>query len=299
MATKLLAKPPGSVSPGHIKGVLFGKPGVGKTWTALSFPACYFLDVENGARLSHYTDRLVNSGGVYMGAEDGSQDFETVINQVIALCTEKHAFKTLVIDSITKLFELEIAREAERLGSKDAFGASKKPAIAHMRRLVVWLGRLQMNVWLIAHETSEWGVVDGQRTEIGKVPSIWPTLIHELDLTLQVRMHTAKRRDAAVYKSRLLGFPANDVIILQDGVDKGYESIAERFGKDFIEAKATQIILATSDQIEQITKLFAALNLSEDQISKGLSRRNAESIAELSMDDAAKIITELRSKIEV
>ena len=136
MPTKLKAINPQLVKPGHLKGVLFGKPGAGKTWTALGFPGVFLIDTENGARLAHYTEKLVASGGVYLGPSEGSQDFETVINQIIALSTEKHPYKTLVIDSITKLFELEIAREAERLGSKDAFGASKKPAVAHMRRLV-------------------------------------------------------------------------------------------------------------------------------------------------------------------
>lgn len=297
--SKLKAKAPGSVTPGHLKGVLFGKPGVGKTWTALSFPACYYVDVESGARLSHYTEKLVASGGVYLGPSEGSQDFETVINQIIALSTEKHPYKTLVIDSITKLFELEVSREAERLGSKDAFGASKKPAVAHMRRLVSWLGKLDMNCWLIAHETSEWGVIDGQRAEIGKMPSIWPGLIYEIDLTLQIRMHSAKRRDAMVYKSRLTGFPQNDVVVLQDGLDKGYDEIAARFGKDFIEAPSVAIDLATKEQTEQIKKLFAAMNLTDEQIEKGLSKRNVESIAELSSQDAATIINELKSKIEV
>lgn len=299
MPTKLKAINPQLVKPGHLKGVLFGKPGAGKTWTALGFPGVFLIDTENGARLAHYTEKLVASGGVYLGPSEGSQDFETVINQIIALSTEKHPYKTLVIDSITKLFELEIAREAERLGSKDAFGASKKPAVAHMRRLVSWLGKLDMNCWLIAHETSEWGVIDGQRAELGKMPSIWPGLIYEIDLTLQIRMHNAKRRDAVVYKSRLTGFPQNDVIVLQDGQDKGYEEIATRYGKDFIEAAPVAVDLATPEQVEQITKLFAAMNLTDEQIAKGLAKRNVESIKELSTTDAATIITELKAKIEI
>ena len=297
--TKLKAISPQLVKPGHLKGVLFGKPGAGKTWTALGFPSVFLVDCESGARLPHYTEKLVASGGVYLGPSEGSQDFETVINQIIALSTEKHPYKTLVIDSITKLFELDVAREAERLGSKDAFGASKKPAVAHMRRLVSWLGKLDMNCWLISHETSEWGVIDGQRSELGKMPSIWPGLIYEIDLTLQIRMHNAKRRDALVYKSRLTGFPQNDIIILQDGVDKGYEEIATRYGKDFIEAAPVAVELATPEQVEQITKLFEALNMSEDQIAKILTKANAETIAEIDTATAGKLITWLKQKTEV
>lgn len=86
-----------------------------------------------------------------MGPEEGALDFETVIGQLQALASEDHPFKTVVIDSITKLFNTAVANEAERLGAKDAFGASKKPAVAFMRRLVAWIQRLDMNVVLISH----------------------------------------------------------------------------------------------------------------------------------------------------
>lgn len=301
MNAKLKAKSPELASPGHIKGVIFGKAGAGKTWLALNFPKPYYIDTESGARLRHYTEKLSQSGGAYLGTDYGSQDFETIIEQVIALATTKHEYKTLVIDSITKVYQLAIAREAERLGSKDAFGASKKPAVAYMRRLVSWLSRLDMNVWLIAHESTEWGNdASGQRAEIGKIPDVWDKLIYELDLTLQVRMHNAKRRDALVYKTRLLGFPANDQIVLQEnGIDRGYDEIAARYGKDFIESEVKSIELATPEQCELLTKLFDRLQLTEDQIQKSLAKRGAETVQELNESEASAIINELKKKVEI
>lgn len=298
-SSKLKAKAPVNIDPGHIKAVLFGKSGVGKTWLALNFPAVYYIDTEGGAKLKHYTEKLIASGGAYLGAEDGANDFNVIIDQVIALATEKHKFKTLVIDSITKPYLTAIANEQERLGDKDAFGASKKPAVAQMRRLINWLSRLDLNVFLIAHEISEWGLVGSQRQEIGKTPDVYDKLIYETNLVLQIRAHSATRRDAVVYKSRLTGFPQGDLIVLQDGADRGYDAIAERFGRDFIEAEVTTIELATPEQVEQIKKLFEALNLTDEQIAKGLAKRAVENIAELSTKDAATIIAELRSKTEV
>jgi AAA domain len=297
--SKLKAKAPELTNPGHIKAVLFGKSGSGKTWLALNFPSVYYIDSESGARLPHYTEKLSQSGGAYLSVHDGANDLNTIIEQVQLLATEKHQYKTLVIDSITKPFMTAIANEQERLGDRDAFGASKKPAVAQMRRLINWLSRLDLNVFLIAHEVSEWGLVNGQRTEIGKVADIYDKVIYETDLVLQVRAHSAKRRDAVVYKSRLLGFPTNDVILLQDGEDRGYEAIADRFGRDFIEAEGKTIELATPEQAAQIKKLFEALNLTEDQIGKGLAKRSVETVAELSTKDAATIITELKAKTEV
>ena len=150
--SKLKAVDPKSADPKKPKLLIFGKPGAGKTWGSLDFPGCYFIDCEGGANLGHYTDKLKKSGGMYMGPEQGSMDFQAVIEQVQALATEDHNFKTIVIDSVSKLFNTAIATEAERLGDKNAFGADKKPAVANMRRLVNWLSRIDMNVILIAHE---------------------------------------------------------------------------------------------------------------------------------------------------
>lgn len=297
--SKLKAKPPESIDPGHIKAILFGRPGAGKTWLALGFPTPYYIDTEGGARLLHYTERLTKAGGSYMGPSEGANDLASIVEQVQALATEQHDYKTLVIDSISKPFMTAIANEQERLGDKDAFGASKKPAVAQMRRLINWLQRLDMNVFLIAHEVSEWGLVNGQRTEIGKTADVYDKLLYDLDLTLQIRAHSAKRRDAVVFKTRLTGFPAGDVIMLQDGEDKGYEEIASRYGRDFIEKTAEPIQVATADQVDQIKKLFDALNMPEEQITKLLTKANAETVAEMDSQTAGKLIAWLKAKIEV
>ena len=293
----LKAKKPSLENPGHIKCVIFGRSGVGKTWLALNFPKPFYMDCEGGARLAHYQQKLIESGGGYYGPQQGANDLDNIIEQISALASEKHEYKTLIIDSITKPWLTEITNEQERLGDRDAFGASKKPAVAKIRRLINWIGRLDMNCFLIAHEVSEWGMVGNERKEIGKAPDIYEKLIYELDLTLQVRAHSATRRDAIVYKTRLTGFPHNDVIILQDGTDKGYESIAERYGRDFIEAENKAIELATPEQVDRIKILFEALNLTEEQISKGLARKNAEVIADLSASDAQIIIDDIQKKL--
>ncbi len=126
--SKLGAVDPKAAEPSRPKITVFGKPKVGKTWGALDFPSVYYIDTEAGADLAHYTDKLKKSGGMYFGREQGSQDFATVIEQVKALATEKHPYKTLVIDSLSKIYNMEINKEAERLGDKDGFGASKKPS---------------------------------------------------------------------------------------------------------------------------------------------------------------------------
>ena len=47
--SKLKAKDPVNAEPSKPKMLIFGKPGVGKTWGALDFPSCYYIDTEGGA----------------------------------------------------------------------------------------------------------------------------------------------------------------------------------------------------------------------------------------------------------
>lgn len=178
--SKLKAKDPSAAKPSKPKILIFGKPGVGKTWQALDFPSVYYIDTEGGANKPEYLDKLRVSGGVYMGPEDGSLDFPTIIEQVKALCSEKHSYKTLVIDSISKVFNHAVALEAERLSEqqkKNEWGLDRKPAVAFMRRLVAWLSKLDMNVILIAHSKAEWGTdATGERKEIGQTYDGWDKL---------------------------------------------------------------------------------------------------------------------------
>lgn len=290
--TKLKAKTPGESAPGHIKQLLFGPSGVGKTWFALSFPKPYYIDTEGGADLAHYQKRLANAGGVYMGPNEGTLDFDTVIGQMQALATEKHDYRTLIIDSVTKLYQTCIANEAERLGDKDAFGASKKPAVANMRRMISWAMRLDMNVLFVAHETNEWGLnpKSGQREEIGKLPDIFDKLIYELDLTLHLQKR-GPQRIAIVRKSRLLGFPEADTFPLE------YTEFATRYGKDFIEAESKPIVLASAEQVAEITRLLDVVKLADGEFEKLLTKANAENIQELNEDQAAKTLAWLTKKI--
>ena len=292
ITSKLKGRDPMAAEPRKPQMVIFGPSGVGKTWFSLAFPSVFYIDTEGGASRTHYMERLSKSGGVYLGPEDGANDFETIISQVKALATEKHKFKTLVIDSITKPFISSIASEGERLGDKNAFGADKKPAVQSMRRLIAAVHRLDMNVIFVAHEKAEWGQdATGQRVEIGKVADAYEKLIYELDLALQV-VKRGPSRVAVVKKSRLVGFPESESFKLD------YPEFAERYGKDIIEKAASQIVLATAEQVAEIKRLVDLLKVDQATVEKWLEKANAETFEEFNTDQAAKIITSLETKLK-
>ena len=106
MTASIPGRPPKATKIGKPKIMLSGLAGVGKTWLAMDFPNVFFIDTEGGGELGHYQEKLELAGGRYFGREDGSQDFGNVINTVQWLAANPHEYKTLAIDSFTKLIRL-------------------------------------------------------------------------------------------------------------------------------------------------------------------------------------------------
>jgi hypothetical protein len=288
--SRLRAVAPQTAAPSKPKILVFGKAGVGKTWVAMDWPSCFFVDTEGGANLPHYTERLDRSGGVYLGPDQGSTDFATIIEQVKALATERHPYRTLVIDSVTKVFTLEIAREAERLGDSDKFGASKKPAVSYMRQLIAALMRLDMNVILIAHEIEQWGQDErGNRVVVGTTFDAWPKLEYELHLALHITKQGPSRY-AQVRKSRLIGFPEGTRF------PWSYAEFAERYGRDVIEKAVTPVELATPEQIAEAERLIDTVKMPDGWLEKCFSAANVDALAELDTDKIAKLINAMKER---
>lgn len=296
---KLKAIAPLEVEPGKFKGLFYGRAGAGKSWLALGFPKPFYCDVEGGSRLGHYMKKLADAGGIYFGPDQGANDFEELIEQVKALATEKHEYKSLVIDSISKIFNSAVAKESERLGSGDVFGKSKKGPINQMRRLLSWIEKLDMNAIIIAHSTPEWGLVNGQRQEIGEQPDCWSKLAFELDLVVRIENPTKGIRTGTVVKSRLLGFPEYSRFDIQNGEkDVGYEEFSKRYGRDFIEGAVKPVEISSPEQVAELDRLVGVLKVDESEIDKWLGKANAESFSDLTSEQANKLIAHLKKKID-
>ena len=285
---------PKAATPSKPQIIIFGKSGVGKTWGALDFPNCVYVDTEGGANLSHYTDKLSASGGKYFGPKQGALDFRTVIELAQDLATEKHPYKTLVIDSFSKLYNNEIALEGERLeesGTKNEFGRDKKPAVNLTKRLMSWLARLDMNVILICHQKDEWGKdAKGERSQIGVTYDGHEKQEYDLHLCLQITKQGPDRK-AFIRKSRLTGFPDGS------SFKWSYAEFAERYGKDIIEAEAKPITLATPEQVAEIVRLLEVVKIDPADIDKWKAKAGAETFAEFTTEQAAGVIGALTKKL--
>ena len=274
--------------------LIYGPPGVGKTWQAIRFPGVYFFDHEQGADLDHYRIQLKESGGAYFGPDQGSLDFETVIEQVQALATVQHPYGTMVFDSITKLFNSAIIDEQERLGDKDAFGASKKGPVRQIARLLKWVNRADMNAIFICHQKDEWGKDEkGNREVVGYTFDGWEKLAFELHLLLrisQIGSGDSARRFAHVGKSRMLGFPSGQRF------DWTYEDFAERYGRDVIEKASKPIVLATEEQVAEVHQLLETVKVSDDFAEKCFKKANVDDWPEMEAEHIVKVIDALQCR---
>lgn len=285
----LKAIEPKDVQPSRPKILIFGPAGVGKTWGALDFPSVYYADVEGGADGKRYVDKLRASNGMYFGPEEGAQDFDALIEEVITLSTVEHPYKTLVIDSFSKLFNTQVATTEERMkkaGEKPAFGNEKKEAVAQTRRLIRYLDRLDMNVILICHEKTLYQ--NGETA--GMTFDGWDKLRYELQLCLRITKQ-GPLRIATVDKSRYESFPD------ASNFPWSYKEFADRFGKEVIESQSHTIAFATAEQIAKIKELLEIVRASPEDAEKLLKKAKAEAWEEVPTEQIQTWIDSLKERI--
>jgi hypothetical protein len=152
---KLRYVKPEIVKPSKPKFMLSGKSGVGKSEFALNFPKPFYMDTEGGATREQYMAKLIESQGVYVGKDLGTQDFNSVIEQIKTLASTKHEFKTLIIDSFSKLYNIAAAEAEERIGND--YGRDRKEANKPTRQLLRWIDKLDMTTILICHQKDKVG----------------------------------------------------------------------------------------------------------------------------------------------
>jgi hypothetical protein len=94
----MMAKKP-EVKEKRLKLFLFGAPGSRKTTSALQFPKSVLIDMERGSE--EYGKTINKAGSVVLKTTDP----EEVMAQVKELLTEKHEFRTLIIDPMTIYYQ--------------------------------------------------------------------------------------------------------------------------------------------------------------------------------------------------
>src|SRR3954447_20428196 len=190
----LRARKPEAVNK-RLKLFMFGPAGVGKTTAAIQFPNSYIIDAERGAE--NY-DKLVTASG---SAVFQTNDINEVISEVKTLLTERHEYKTLVIDPITTIYNDLLEKCELKVGTD--FGRHYGEANKTMKRLANLIMALDMNVVVTAHSKKEYG--DNLKL-LGHTFDGWRQLDYWFDLVIELgkkgRGKEAKRV-AKVVKTRI------------------------------------------------------------------------------------------------
>jgi RecA/RadA recombinase len=285
----LKAKKPEVVKESKPKFMISGKSGVGKTMFALEFPSVYFIDVEGGAVRKQYAERMAKNGGVYFGKDEGSQDFQSVINEIRQLATVKHEYRTLVIDSFSKLYNIAAAIAEEKSGSD--FGKDKKEANKPTRQLIRYLDELDMTVILICHGKDKWVRQGKEVVNEGTTFDGYDKMEFELDLWIEI-LKTGKNRNFVVKKTRVSTFEEGTLHALD------YKTFADMYGKDVIEQQSVPIKLATPEQVSQLTNLLTIVKVEDDTVAKWLAKAAVQDFSEFNEDQINGCIAFLQKKIK-
>ncbi len=262
--------------------MFYGSSGVGKTTAAIAFPRVYLIDTERGSENSQYTDKLSKNGGVIFQ----TSDFDDVITEVKSLLTEKHEYKTLVIDPLTTLYNDLLDKSALKNGTE--FGRHYSEANKKVKHLMNLLLRLDMNVLITSHSKNEYGQ---NLSVLGSTFDCYKKIDYLMDLVFEISKR-GKDRVAIIKKSRINAFPDSETF------NFSYEEIARRYGKDILERDAIAQELATDEQVKELVRLIDLIKVPVEISQKWLDKSCSEKWEEMPRDAIQKCIEYLSSKIK-
>lgn len=280
MTMSLRGKKPTTIEK-RFKALFYGAAGAGKTTAAIQFPKPYLIDTERGAENDEYTKRLEKQGGVIFQ----TADFDELVAEIKSLLTEKHGYKTLIIDPLTTVYNTLLDRAAERVGTE--FGRHYGEANKKMQKLLNLLLRLDMNVIITSHSKNEYG--DNLKV-LGQTFDCYKKLDYLFDLVIEIKKK-GKERVGLVKKTRIKAFDE------LESFPFSYEMVAEKYGRELLEKDATAQKLAAPAQVAKLTHLVNLLKIDEMITNKWLEKAQASSFDEMEEEQVLKCIDALEKKL--
>lgn len=274
----LRAKKPEAIQK-RLKLFMYGPAGVGKTTAAIQFPSSYIIDCERGTE--NYAKLITASGSAVFQ----TTDMHDLIAEVKSLLTEKHDFRTLVIDPVTTLYNDLLDKCEQKVGAD--FGRHYGAANKEMKRLANLIMALDMNVVVTAHAKKEYGQ---NLAVLGQTFDGWKQLDYIFDLVIELGKK-GKKRFGKVVKSRVETFPD------EDSFEWSYQAIKERYDIATLEKEAAPVSLAAPAQVSELKALLDAVRLPEGTVEKWLSKAGVETFEDMPAETIAKCIEYTRNRL--
>jgi hypothetical protein len=277
----LKAKKPALIEQ-RLKCLFYGSAGVGKTMAAIQFPKPYIIDTEGSTNKPQYVKAIDKVDGAVLM----TVDFDEMVNEVRELLTTQHDYKTLVIDSLTLVYNDLLDKSEKKVGSE--FGRHYGEANKRMKQLLNLLFRLDMNVIISSHSKNEYGQ---NLAVLGQTFDCYKKLDYLFDLVFEIQRR-GKDRIGIIKKSRIESFPDGETFPFS------YDEIAKRYGKEVLERDAIAQELAEASQVLELIRLIDLLKVPEEIYQKWLDKANSEKWEEMPRDAIQKCIEYLTQKIK-
>jgi hypothetical protein len=288
----LKAKAP-KVEEKRLKMFVFGPAGIGKTTAAIQFPNSYVIDTEKGS--NWYAPTINKAGSVVLQTNNPDE----IRDELKALLTEKHGYKTLIIDPITqvynaiqdkwtKIFE-KYAKDTKDKEVQDfgmRYWSKVKSEFKAIQRLML---ALDMNVIITSHQKDVYG------PNFSKVGVTFDSMRGDdylFDLIFRLEKVGNKRMAITVKERADMGknkFP--------EQFEWGYENFLKFYGAEIIEREAKPVEMATAEQVARVKKLVETLNVDDEEQNRWFTRANVEKFEEMDGEHIGKVLEFLEKKL--
>lgn len=277
----------------RLKMFVYGPAGVGKTVASLQFPDAYIIDCEKG------TDFYANLINKQNSARLQTLNPDEIREEVKSLLTEKHHYKTLIIDPITQIYNA-IQEKWNRIFEKHAktekdkevqdFGmrywGKVKGEFKGLQRMII---ALDMNVIITSHQKDVYG---GNFSKVGVTFDSMRGDDYLFDLVFRIEKR-GEQRVAITEKERaepgMQKFPAE--------FEWSYKNFLKFYGKDIIEKEATPVAMATVQQVNKIKELVEIVKIDDSDIEKWFTKADVNEWEEMTSDQIEKCIKFVEKKL--
>jgi hypothetical protein len=278
----------------RVKMMVFSSPGLGKTTAAINWPKSVIIDMEHGT--DNYHETIIKQGSVVLHTTNPDE----VKDEIKTLLTEKHDYRTIIIDPVTILYQ-EIQSKWTRIFSKYAdtekatelqdFGfrywAKVKSDYKSIMRMLL---ASDMNVILTAHQKDVYG--EGMK-KVGFGSDSMKGDEHIFDYVFQLVMDSKGRRTAITKKERAEVGKAK----FPQEFEWSYTNFKIYYGADSLEREATPIPLATVEQVAEVKRLLTIVKVDDNWEADCLTKADVDTWEELTAEKIGKCIEFLNKKL--